>query len=27
LEIPSAPGLGVTLATERIRPFLWAECA
>jgi galactonate dehydratase len=26
LEVPSGPGLGVSLASERVRPFLWAEC-
>jgi galactonate dehydratase len=27
IPIPSRPGLGVELAQERVRPFLWAECA
>ena len=26
LEISDAPGLGVTLARDRVRPFLFAEC-
>jgi len=26
MPIPSAPGLGVELVEERVRPFLWAEC-
>jgi galactonate dehydratase len=25
VAVPTAPGLGVTLATERLRPFLWAN--
>jgi galactonate dehydratase len=27
LPISSSPGLGVRLIQERVRPFLWAECA
>jgi len=27
LPISSSPGLGVSLIQERVRPFLWAECA
>ena len=27
LSIPNRPGLGVNLVEERVRPFLWAECA
>jgi galactonate dehydratase len=27
LDVPTAPGLGVTLAIDRVRPFLWARCA
>ena len=27
LPIPSRPGLGVSLIKQRVRPFLWAECA
>ena len=27
LDIPDRPGLGVNLVEDRIRPFLWAECA
>jgi galactonate dehydratase len=26
LEIDAKPGLGVKLAAERVRPFLFAEC-
>jgi galactonate dehydratase len=26
VEVPTEPGLGVRLASERVRPFLWAEC-
>ena len=26
IPIPAAPGLGVTLASERLRPFVWARC-
>ncbi|MHB9031827.1 MAG: mandelate racemase/muconate lactonizing enzyme family protein [Anaerolineae bacterium] len=26
MPIPDRPGLGVELAEERVRPFLWAEC-
>jgi galactonate dehydratase len=26
IPIPSAPGLGVTLASERLQPFVWARC-
>ncbi len=26
VAIPDRPGLGVALAEERVRPFLWAEC-
>jgi galactonate dehydratase len=26
VEMPTEPGLGVRLASERVRPFLWAEC-
>jgi galactonate dehydratase len=26
MPIPSRPGLGVELAVERVRPFLWATC-
>jgi len=26
LDVPRAPGLGATLAMERIRPHLWARC-
>jgi galactonate dehydratase len=25
VTVPTAPGLGVTLATERLRPFLWTR--
>jgi len=27
LDVTTDPGLGVTLAKERARPFLWARCA
>jgi galactonate dehydratase len=27
MPIPSRPGLGINLVSERVRPFLWAECA
>ncbi len=27
LPISSRPGLGVELLEEKVRPFLWAECA
>ena len=26
MPIPTAPGLGVNLVQERVRPFLWAQC-
>jgi galactonate dehydratase len=26
MPIPDRPGLGVELAEERVRPFLWARC-
>jgi len=26
LPIPTAPGIGVELAREKVRPFLWSEC-
>ena len=26
VEVPTEPGLGVRLASGRVRPFLWAEC-
>ena len=26
IPLPDGPGLGVTLASERTRPFLWAQC-
>lgn len=26
LPIPTAPGIGVELAREKVRPFLWAQC-
>jgi len=26
LPIPTAPGIGVELAREKVRPFLWTEC-
>jgi galactonate dehydratase len=26
LEVPSTPGLGATLAHDRVKPFLWARC-
>jgi len=26
MPIPDRPGLGVQLASDRVRPFLWAEC-
>jgi galactonate dehydratase len=26
VEVPTEPGLGVRLASERVRPFLWAQC-
>src|SRR5262245_47857246 len=26
LRVPSEPGLGVKLAAERVRRFLWAQC-
>jgi galactonate dehydratase len=26
IPIPTAPGLGVNLVQERVRPFLWAQC-
>jgi galactonate dehydratase len=25
VDLPSAPGLGVTLASKRLEPFLWAQ--
>jgi galactonate dehydratase len=27
MPIPDRPGLGVNLVSERVRPFLWAECS
>jgi galactonate dehydratase len=27
LPIPERPGLGINLVNDRVRPFLWAECA
>ncbi len=27
MPIPAGPGLGVNLVQERVRPFLWAQCA
>lgn len=27
LPIPDRPGLGINLVDDRVRPFLWAECA
>jgi galactonate dehydratase len=27
LPIPDRPGLGINLVEDRVRPFLWAECA
>ncbi len=27
LPIPTQPGLGINLVPERVRPFVWAECA
>ena len=26
LDVPSTPGLGATLAHDRVKPFLWARC-
>ena len=26
MPIPTAPGLGINLVQERVRPFLWAQC-
>ena len=26
LAVPAAPGLGATLARDRVQPFLWARC-
>ncbi|HZB38426.1 MAG TPA: enolase C-terminal domain-like protein, partial [Beijerinckiaceae bacterium] len=26
IPLPETPGLGVALATERLAPFLWAQC-
>jgi galactonate dehydratase len=27
MPIPARPGLGVNLMEDRVRPFLWAQCA